>query len=71
MKTCTRRNKKCLSLLVVKSRIKTWTTDNCPLKRLRKILVLLKSFQISIGIHNSYLQYLAKNEIFGRRSYLR
>ena len=39
------------SLLVFKSRIKTWTTDNCPYI-LSKILVLLKSFQISHGIHN-------------------
>ena len=30
METCTRPNKNALSLLVFKSRIKTWATDNCP-----------------------------------------
>ena len=29
-----------------------------PVKPLLKILVLLKSFQISNGIHNSYLQFV-------------
>ena len=45
------------SLLVFKSRIKTWTTDNCSCRLcktfvLLKILVFWKSFQISNGIHD-------------------
>ena len=43
-------------LLVFKSRIKTWTTDNHPCRLCKTFLkdlgVLLKSFQISNGIHD-------------------
>ena len=51
--------KNALPLPVFKSRIKTWTTDNCPCRLYIKLLlnillkILLESMQISNRIHNS------------------
>ena len=42
METCTIQNKKCSLLLAFKSRIKTWTTDNCPCR-------LCKTFVKDLG----------------------
>ena len=53
METCTRRNKKCF--FIISLPLITAPVDS--VKPLLKVLVLLKSFQISNRIHD----YLAKN----------
>ena len=53
------KQKNASSSSVFKSRIKTWTTDNCPCrlcKTFAKDLGFIEALQMSNGIHNIYLQ---------------
>ena len=55
-------------LLVFKSRIKTWTTDNCPCRLCKTFVKYLDFIEVFPNLKWNPRLYLVKNYMFGIRS---